>query len=54
LRPDYVPALKNRGMALAAAKRFDEAVASFDRALELSPQDADIRKLRDDTLKQRA
>jgi tetratricopeptide (TPR) repeat protein len=33
LRPDYAEAQSNRGNALQELKRFDEAAASYDRAL---------------------
>ena len=37
LRPDFVEALNNRGVALGRDGRPEEAVESFDRALELKP-----------------
>ena len=33
LRPDYAEALNNRGVTLQELKRFEEALASYDRAL---------------------
>ena len=35
--PDGILALNNRGIALNALKRFDEALASYDRALSVRP-----------------
>jgi tetratricopeptide (TPR) repeat protein len=35
--PDGILALNNRGIALNALKRFDEALASYDRAIALQP-----------------
>ena len=41
MRPDYAEALSNRGATLKEVKRFEEALASFDRALALRPQFAE-------------
>ena len=41
LQPDYVDALVNRGVTLHGLKRFDEALASYDRAIALRPDHAD-------------
>jgi len=40
-RPDYVEALVNRGNSLQALNRHAAAVRSYQRALEVSPRDAD-------------
>jgi tetratricopeptide (TPR) repeat protein len=37
VRPDYAEALSNRGLTLKELKRFEEALASYDRALTLRP-----------------
>jgi protein O-GlcNAc transferase len=37
LKSDYADAFNNRGMALQALNRFDEAVASYDKALSIKP-----------------
>ena len=37
LKPDYAEAFYNRGNALQELKRFDEALASYDKALALKP-----------------
>jgi tetratricopeptide (TPR) repeat protein len=41
LRPDFVEALVNRGIALYGLKRFGEALADYDRAIALRPGYAD-------------
>ena len=41
LRPDYAEALYNRGDTLQELKRFEEALASYDRALTLRPDYAE-------------
>ncbi len=41
LRPDYADAYNNRGIVLHASKRFDEALANYDRALKLHPRYVD-------------
>jgi predicted O-linked N-acetylglucosamine transferase (SPINDLY family) len=40
-KPDYADAWHNRGNALLVLQRFAEAVASYDKALELSPGNAE-------------
>ena len=50
LRPDYVEALNNRGNALHELKRYDEALASCDRALALRPDYAEALNNRGNTL----
>src|SRR5262249_29840866 len=40
LQPDYADAYFNRGIALKLAARYDDALASFDRALVLQPDHA--------------
>src|SRR5262249_26828244 len=40
LKPDYAEAHSNRGVALCALGRPDEALASFDRALAIRPDAA--------------
>ena len=37
MRPDYADAFVNRGVTLHELKRFDEALASYDRAIALRP-----------------
>ena len=37
MRPDYAEALSNRGITLRELKRFEEALASYDRALTVRP-----------------
>jgi hypothetical protein len=37
VRPDHAEALSNRGVTLRVLKRFDEALASYERALALRP-----------------
>ena len=41
LRPDFVEALINRGIALYQLKRFADALADYDRAIALRPDHAD-------------
>ena len=41
LRPDFVEALVNRGIALYELKRFGDALADYDRAIALRPDNAD-------------
>jgi tetratricopeptide (TPR) repeat protein len=41
VRPDCVPALNNRGVALRNLGRLAEALASFDAALEIQPEHLD-------------
>ena len=41
MRPDYAEALSNRGDTLKELKRFEEALASYDRALTLRPDYAE-------------
>src|SRR5262249_36727881 len=40
-KPDYAEAFCNRGSALGGLKRFDEALASYDRAIALKPDYAE-------------
>jgi Tfp pilus assembly protein PilF len=51
LRPDDAGTLNNRGNTLQELKRFDEALASYDRALTLRPNDARTLNNRGNTLK---
>jgi tetratricopeptide (TPR) repeat protein len=46
LRPDDAGTLVNRGVTLHDLKRFDEALASYDRAIALRPDDADAHFFR--------
>lgn len=39
--PDFAPAYSNRGNIYASRKKFDEAIAEYDRSLQLSPLDND-------------
>jgi tetratricopeptide (TPR) repeat protein len=41
LRPDFVEALVNRGIALYGLKRFGDALGDYDRAIALRPDHAD-------------
>jgi tetratricopeptide (TPR) repeat protein len=41
VRPDYAEALCNRGVTLYTLKRFEEALASYDRALTVRPDYAE-------------
>jgi tetratricopeptide (TPR) repeat protein len=41
VRPDYAEALSNRGNTLHELKRFEEALASYDRALTVWPDYAE-------------
>ena len=41
MRPDYAEALSNRGVTLQELKRFEEALASYDRALTVRPDYAE-------------
>ena len=41
MRPDYAEALSNRGNTLKELKRFEEALASYDRALTVRPDYAE-------------
>src|SRR5207237_1944405 len=38
IKPDYAEAFDNRGLALHELKRYDEAIAAYDRALAIKPQ----------------
>ena len=49
LRPDFVVAHSNRGNALQALNRLEEALASFDRALALRPDYAEAHYNRGNT-----
>jgi hypothetical protein len=42
VKPDYAEALSNCGMTLRELKRFDEALASYDHALALRPDYAEV------------
>jgi predicted TPR repeat methyltransferase len=42
LKPDYVEAFLNRGIALEQLKRFEEAVASYNQAIVANPMEAGI------------
>jgi predicted O-linked N-acetylglucosamine transferase (SPINDLY family) len=50
LKPDYAEAHSNRGMVLQELKRFDEALASYDRAITLKPDYAEVYSNRGNTL----
>ena len=50
MRPDYAEALSNRGLTLHELKRFEEALASYDRALTLRPDYAEALSNRGVTL----
>ena len=50
MRSDYVEAYYNRGNALHELKRFEEAVASYDRALTLRPDYAEAHSNRGNAL----
>ena len=50
MRPDYAEALYNRGITLHELKRFEEALASYDRALTLRPDYAEALSNRGLTL----
>ena len=50
MRPDYAEALSNRGDTLKELKRFEEALASYDRALMLRPDYAEALSNRGNTL----
>jgi Tfp pilus assembly protein PilF len=52
-QPDHAGALYNRGNALHELKRFDEALASYDRALALRPDYAEALYNLGDTLRER-
>ena len=51
MRPDYAEALNNRGNTLHELKRFEEALASYDRALDVRPDYAEALSNRGNTLK---
>ena len=44
LLPDYANARINLGSALASAGRLDEAIAQFQEAIRLKPDDPDARR----------
>jgi tetratricopeptide (TPR) repeat protein len=46
LQPDFAEALNHRGSALRELKRLDEALASYDRALQVRPNYADAHNNR--------
>jgi tetratricopeptide (TPR) repeat protein len=52
VRPDYAEALYNRGVTLQELKRFDEALASYDRALVVRPDFAQALRNRGLTLQE--
>ena len=52
MRPDYAEALYNRGNTLQELKRFEEALASYDRALAVRPDYAEALYNRGNTLKE--
>jgi tetratricopeptide (TPR) repeat protein len=54
LRPDYAEAHSNRGNALQELKRFDEAVASYDRALAQHTHLAEAHSNRGNALRELA
>ena len=41
IRPDFAEACYNRGVALKELGRLDEAVASYDKAIQIRPDYAD-------------
>jgi tetratricopeptide (TPR) repeat protein len=51
-RPEHAGAFNNRGIILHWVKRFDEALASYDRALVVRPGDAKVLYNRGNTLKE--
>jgi tetratricopeptide (TPR) repeat protein len=42
IRPDYVEALNNLGIALYKAGRVDEAIGYYKRAIEINPRDIEV------------
>ena len=50
LRPDYVDAYNNRGVALRRLGRFDEALENFESAVALLPDHAGLHKNRGNAL----
>jgi tetratricopeptide (TPR) repeat protein len=52
VRPDSVEALSNRGLTLHVLKRFEEALASYDRALKVRPDYPEALSNRGNTLKE--
>ncbi len=50
MQPDYAEALSNRGVTLRELKRFEEALASYDRALKMRPDFAKALSNRGTTL----
>jgi tetratricopeptide (TPR) repeat protein len=50
VRPDYAEALNNRGNTLRELQRFEEALASYDRALKVQPDFAEALCSRGATL----
>ena len=51
-RPDYADALYNRGNALKLLKRYEESLASYDRAVALQPNHADAHNNRGQVLRE--
>jgi tetratricopeptide (TPR) repeat protein len=41
VKPGYVLALVNRGIAYAKMEQYDRAIQNYDQALRLSPNDPD-------------
>ena len=52
IKPDYADALNNRGITLQELKRFDEALASYDRVLAIKPDYAEALNNRGNTLQE--
>jgi tetratricopeptide (TPR) repeat protein len=52
VRPDYAEALSNRGLTLHQLRRFDEALACYDRALRMRSDHAEALSNRGATLKE--
>ena len=52
LRPDYAEAHSNRGNALHELKRFEDALASYERALTLRPDYAEAHSNRGNALQE--
>ena len=46
MRPDLAEVHNNRGLALHALKRYEEALASYDRAIKLRPHYAEAHNNR--------
>jgi predicted TPR repeat methyltransferase len=50
IAPNFIPALVNRGNALSALQRYDEALSEYDKALALQPGMPDVVDNRENTL----